>query len=69
MVRSLAAWLKSMKTFSPRSSFHHEVVAWVGIRRSTSRASAMTAWRTSMKSHSGRMRTATWMPRPPDVFG
>src|SRR5882757_7874090 len=52
-----------------RCSFHHAVVAMSGARRSTSRASARAARRTSVKSHRGSTRTFTWMPRFPDVFG
>ena len=40
-----------------------------GISRSTARASASAARRTSVKSHRGSMRTFTWMPRDPEVFG
>ena len=54
---------------SPRSSFHHLVVARPGIRRSTSRDSASAARRISVKSHRGSIRTFTWMPRDPEVFG
>ena len=52
-----------------RSSFHHLLVAIAGARRSTSRASASAARRTSPNVHSRVMRTFTWMPREPDVFG
>ena len=52
-----------------RSSFHHAVVARPGIRRSTSRASASAARRTSVKLQRGSMRTLTWMPREPLVLG
>ena len=38
-------------------------------RRSTSRASASAARRTSVKSHFGSIRTLTWIPREPEVFG
>ena len=68
-VRSRAFWLKSMKTRLPRSSFHHDVVTASGARRSTSRASAIPARRTAMKSQSVLMRRNTCTPRPPDVFG
>ncbi len=37
--------------------------------RATRRAIAITACRTAMKSHSGRIRANTWIPRPPEVFG
>ena len=40
-----------------------------GSRRSTSRASASAARRTSTKSQRGSIRTLTWMPREPEVFG
>ena len=52
-----------------RSSFHHAVVARPGMRRSTSRASASAARRTSVKLQRGSMRTLTWMPREPLVLG
>ncbi len=52
-----------------RSSFHHFVVAMSGTRRSTSRASASAARRTSVKDHSGRIRTFTWIPFLPLVLG
>ncbi len=52
-----------------RSSFHHLLVARPGIRRSTSRASASAALRTSVKSCSGTVRMKMWMPRLPEVFG
>jgi hypothetical protein len=58
-----------MKTRRPRSSFHHAVVTSFGARRSTSRANASAARRTTGKSQRGSMRQATWMPRLPDVFG
>ena len=57
-----------MKMRSPRSSFHQAVVSCCGIRRSSSRASAMTACRTSRNSCSGSMGANTWMPRLPEVF-
>jgi hypothetical protein len=57
MVRSRAFWLKSMKTFSPRSSFHHFVVTMVGSRRSSSRPKASAARRTSVKVQRGSIRT------------
>jgi len=57
--RSRAFWLKSMKIRLPRSSFHHDVVTVSGSRRSSSRASAMTARRPAMKSHRGSMGTYT----------
>ena len=40
-----------------------------GARRSTSRASASAARRTSVNDQRGWMRTLTWMPREPEVFG
>ena len=40
-----------------------------GARRSTSRASASAARRTSANAQRGWIRTLTWMPREPDVFG
>ena len=46
-----------MNTFSPRSSFHHLVVTWSGIRRDSSRPKAITAWRTSVNVHFGSIRT------------
>ena len=55
-----------MNTRSPRSSFHHFVVASVGTSRSTARPSASAARRTSVKSQRGSMRTLTWMPREPE---
>src|SRR5688572_24505324 len=58
-----------MKTRWPRSSFHQLVVTASGRRRSTSRAKAIAARRTSVNDHCGRMRTYTWTPRPPDVLG
>ena len=69
MVRSRAFWLKSRKIFAPRSSFHQAVVTSPGIRRSTSRANAIAACRTSVNVHRGRIRTLMWTPRPPEVFG
>lgn len=56
MVRSRAFWLKSMKIRAPRCSFHHEVVTVSGVRRWTSRASAIPARRTATKSQSGVIR-------------
>ena len=41
-----------MNSRLPRSSFHHDVVTASGARRSTSRASAIPARRTAMKSQS-----------------
>ena len=55
MVRSRQFWLTSTKMLSPRSSFHHAVVT-PSVRRSSSRASAMAAWRTSVNVHFGSMR-------------
>ena len=52
-----------------RSSFHHFDVAISGTRRSTSRARARAARRTSVNVHSGRIRTFTWIPFFPLVFG
>jgi hypothetical protein len=52
-----------------RSSFHHAAVASPGARRSTSRASATAARRTSSNVQRGSMRTLMWMPREPDVLG
>src|SRR6187200_3436151 len=46
-----------------RSSFHHRLVARSGARRSTSRASANAARRTSGKVQRCSMRTLTWMLR------
>ena len=40
-----------------------------GARRSTSRASASAARRTSRNVQRGSMRTLMWMPREPEVFG
>ena len=57
IVRSRAIWLKSMNTRSPRSSFHQAVVIRSGLRRSTSRASAIAARRTSTNVHCGWIRT------------
>ncbi|COY77932.1 Uncharacterised protein [Mycobacterium tuberculosis] len=48
-----------MKIRAPRSSFHHDVVTASGARRSTSRANAMPARRTSTKSQSVAMRRNT----------
>ena len=39
------------------------------MRRSTSRASASAARRTSVNDHFGSIRTLTWIPREPEVFG
>ena len=47
-VRSLAFWLKSTKTLSPRSSFHQRAVARPGARFSTSRAKVSAASRTCL---------------------
>ena len=58
-----------MKTRRPRSSFHQAVVTSFGARRSTSRAKASAARRTTGKSQFGSIRHATWMPRLPDVLG
>ena len=55
-VRSLAFWLKSTKTRSPRSSFHHRLVARSGARRSTSRAMVSAASRTCLYGQFGSMR-------------
>src|SRR5205823_4447492 len=52
-----------------RSSFHHFVVASAGTRRSTSRASASAARRTSLYVHCRSMRTSTCSPRLPEVLG
>jgi hypothetical protein len=52
-----------------RSSFHHLLVASSGARRSTSRARASAARRTWSKVHFRWIRTLTWMPRDPEVFG
>ncbi len=68
MVRSRQAWLKSTKTRSPRSSFHHDVVTRSGRRRSSSRAIPMTPWRTSRNSWVGATRAYTWTPRLPLVL-
>ncbi len=46
-----------MKTFSPRSSFHHFVVTKLGIRRSSSRPKAIADRRTSVKPHRASIRT------------
>ena len=54
-----------MKTFSPRSSFHHAVVTSSGSRRSTSRANASAQRRTTGNSQRGSIRHAMWMPRLP----
>ena len=69
MVRSRAIWLKSTKIRAPRSSFHQLTVTWSGIRRDSSRPSAITACRASMKPYAGSIGTNTWTPRPPLVFG
>src|SRR5919109_888136 len=58
-----------MKTFAPRSSFHHAVVTSSGARRSTSRANASAQRRTTGNVQFGSMRTYTWTPRLPDVCG
>jgi hypothetical protein len=58
-----------MKTFSPRSSFHQAVVTSPGARRSISRANASAQRRTTGNSQRGSIRTATWMPRLPEVLG
>ena len=68
IVRSRAAWLKSMKTRSPRSSFHHAVVTASGMRRSSSRAAEMTACRTPMKSCSASIGAYTCSPLLPEVL-
>ena len=68
-MRSLAFWLKSTNTLSPRSSFHHRAVARPGARFSTSRASVSAASRTCLKSHCGAIRTRMCSPRDPLVFG
>src|SRR2546423_335104 len=52
-----------------RSSFHHLLVAMEGARRSTSRASASAAVRTSPNVQRRSMRTLMWTPREPDVLG
>ena len=52
-----------------RSSFHQRLVASEGARRSTSRARASAARRTSGNVQRGSMRTLMWMPRDPDVLG
>ena len=52
-----------------RSSFHHLLVAIWGARRSTSRASARAARRTSTYPQRRSMRAYTWMPREPEVLG
>ncbi len=57
MVWSRAIRLKSTKTRSPRSSFHHCAVASSGRRRSSSRATATAQCRTSVNVQSGRTRT------------
>ena len=56
-------------TRSPRSSFHQLAVTRSGSRRAASRATAIAARRTSVKVHRGSIRTYTWIPRPPLVFG
>ncbi len=68
MVRSRFAWLKSTKIRSPRSSFHQLVVTASGIRRSSSRAAAMTACRTSRNSCVGSIGQNTCRPRLPMVL-
>src|SRR3954453_770612 len=52
-----------------RSSFHQAVVARPGMRRSTSRASASAARRTSVKLQRGSMRRWAGMPRGPLALG
>ena len=52
-----AFWLKSTNTRSPRSSFHQAAVVRSGRRRSSSRARATAAARTTNESCSGRSRT------------
>ena len=56
MVRSRLFWLKSTKMRSPRSSFHQAVVT-PGSRRSSSRPKPIAAWRRSVNSQRGSMRT------------
>ena len=51
-----AFWLKSMNTRAPRSSFHHAAVIRSGRRRSSSRAIATAAARTSYDVHRGSSR-------------
>src|SRR5260221_547057 len=51
-----------------RSSFHHFDVARGGARRSTSRASASAAARTSWNVQRGSMRTLMWIPRDRQVI-
>ena len=64
-----AFWLKSRNTRSPRSSFHHAAVMRSEWRRSSSRAAATAARRTSYESHRGSSRMYTCTPRLPVVFG
>ena len=52
-----AFWLKSTKTRVPRSSFHQLAVISSGYRRSSSRARATAAERTSTESQRGSRRT------------
>src|SRR5258708_6465526 len=68
MDRSRAFWLKSMKMGWPRSSFHHDVVTASGAPRSTSRASALPARPTWMKSQSVALRRNTRTPRRGDLL-
>ena len=68
MVRSRFAWLKSTKIRVPRSSFHQAVVTLSGIRRSSSRAAAITACRTSRNSWVGSTGANTCSPRLPEVL-
>ena len=68
MVRSRQFWLKSTKMRAPRSSFHHAVVT-PSSRRSSSRPNPIAACRTSANSQRGSIRTKTWTPRLPEVFG
>ena len=68
MVRSRLFWLKSTKIRSPRSSFHHSTVT-PSSRRASSRPKPIAACRRSVNSHSGLIRTKTWTPRLPEVFG
>ena len=69
IVRSRAIWLKSTKIRSPRSSFHQLIVTCSGIRRASSRPTAITACRASTKPYVGSTGTKTCTPRPPLVFG
>lgn len=54
---------------SPRSSFHQAVVTLPGIRRSSSRPSAIAHRLTSVKVQRGAIGTNTCSPRPPEVLG